>query len=417
MRPLHFGSLFWPANNPSMPIYPSLNGRTDCQVAIVGGGMTGTIIGYVLARSGISTILIEQDRVASGSTSANTGLIQYSNDIMLSELAGQIGEPDAVMFYRACKNAVEKLCDVAEGLPQDVHFRRRSSLYYASTPNDVAPLRREYEMLHRHGFDAEWWDADRIASVFPFRREAAIVTQGDGEIDPYRFVSELARDGVQHGLRIHEHTTLKSVEGEKGGIVCRTERGEIHAERIVYAVGYSPESAGGRCVRALLNRSYVIVTKPLPSLAEWHQRWLLWETARPYLYLRTTTDGRMIAGGRDEPVRQPVQTDRELGNYTAQLMNDLRELFPTYDVELAYEWCATFGESADQLPWLGEDPDRSGQYYALGYGGNGTVYSQMAAQLLLDDILGIDNSIARIVSPGRTPSQQLPERTTAVTNG
>ncbi|MBB6672546.1 NAD(P)/FAD-dependent oxidoreductase [Cohnella nanjingensis] len=394
-----------------MPSYPPLNGRVDCQVAIVGGGMTGAIIGYALVRSGISTVLIEQDRIASGSTSANTGLLQFSNDITLKDLAAQIGEQDASMFYRACKNAVEKLCQIAENLPADVNFRRRNSLYYATSADDVPDLRREYEMLRRHGFDSEWWDADRIADAFPFRRESAIVTRGDGEVDPFRFVSELARDAAQHGLRVHEHTALKSVEGRKGDLICRTERGEVHAERVVYAVGYSPETAGGNRVKALLNRTYVIVTKPLPSLAEWHQRWLLWETARPYFYLRTTADGRIVAGGRDEPIREPLTNQKELSVYSAKLMDDLRELFPHYELELAYEWCATFGESADQLPWLGEDPDRPGHYYALGYGGNGTVYSWIAAQLLVDELLGIVNPIAAIVSPARSEPAKVAEPT------
>ena len=74
---LHFGNLFWPVTYPSPPRYPALGGtRLNTRVVIIGGGMSGVICGYVLARSGIAAVLVESNLIASGSTSANTGLLQ-----------------------------------------------------------------------------------------------------------------------------------------------------------------------------------------------------------------------------------------------------------------------------------------------------------------------------------------------------
>ncbi|WP_238357676.1 NAD(P)/FAD-dependent oxidoreductase [Cohnella zeiphila] len=399
---MSFGSLYWPytAETRLRP-HPPLSRTDESTVLVVGGGMSGVICAYTLAKSGIDTILIERETVASGSTSANTGLIQYANDIMLSELADRIGETDAVRFYRACKDAIEHLVLLAETLPGDVGLKRRSSLYFASSEKDMPALRREFDMLDSHGFGTEWWDASDIASAFPFRKEGGIVTHGDAEINPFRFVTSLAEAAVAAGLRIYEHTPLVSVSGKKGSYVVRAGQGEIRAGRIVYAVGYTPEAAGGRWLRAKLHRSYAIVTKPLPSLASWHQRFMLWETARPYLYARTTADGRIIAGGLDENIRQPVGKASEVRQRSDRLLEEIRKLFPNLNPELEFEWCATFGESADGLPWLGEDPERPGQYYCLGYGGNGTVYSMIGAQLIRDLAIGADNPIAPIVRPDR----------------
>ncbi|WP_239618494.1 NAD(P)/FAD-dependent oxidoreductase [Cohnella mopanensis] len=399
---LHFGTLFWPGTLAKSNRHPSLKGPTKTRAVIIGGGMSGVTCGYTLAKSGIDAILIEQRLIASGSTSANTGLLQFSNDTMLSEFAEQIGEQTAVRFYRACKHSAEKLCDIADGLRSETDFKRRSSLYYASKPEDVSVLMKEYDMLHRNGFDAEWWDETRIAEHFPFRRAAAIVTHGDGEVNPYLFVHALADEAVRNGLRIYENTALLSVESRSGGYRVMTGDGVIDAEHIVYAVGYTPELAGGRWVQATINRSYAIVTDPVQSLSAWHERFLLWETARPYLYMRTTTDDRIVVGGLDENVRQPVLSERELRNHSMRLLSELHKLFPELNAHIRYEWCASFGESADGLPWLGEDPDRPGQYYCLGYGGNGTIYSLLGAEIIRDRLLGFDNPIASIVRPDRS---------------
>ncbi|RKP45839.1 FAD-binding oxidoreductase [Cohnella endophytica] len=398
---LHFGHLFWPTTHPRPRRYPALDSAKRTRAVIIGGGMSGITCGYALAGSGIDAVLIEQGYIAAGSTSSNTGLLQYSNDTMLSEFAETIGEEKAVTFYKACGHASERLHVIAERLPRDVQFKKRSSLYYASTPKDVPALRKEYEILNKHGFGAEWWDEDKIISSFPFRKSAAIVTNGDAEVNPFLFVHSLADEAYARGLSIHENTLMLSVEPAQSGYVVRTTGGDIHAEHVIYAVGYAPEQAGGRWVKAKLNRSYAIVTDSIPSLADWHERFMLWETARPYLYARTTTDDRIVVGGLDENVRQPILTERDLLAHSLRLLSELKLLFPNYEPRIRYEWCATFGESEDGLPWIGEDPDRPGQHYLLGYGGNGTIYSMLGAEIIRDRLLGIDNPIASIVRPDR----------------
>ncbi|BBI35304.1 oxidoreductase [Cohnella abietis] len=398
---LHYGSLFWPSTYSAPPRYPSLKIPGKTRVVIIGGGMSGVICGYVLAKSGIDAILIEQGFIASGSTSANTGLLQYSNDKMLSDFTEQLGEKNAVLFYRACKHAAEQLGDIAEGLRRQVDFKRRSSFYYASTPEDVPALRREYDMLLQHGFPADWWEENQIGLMFPFQRAAAIVTRGDAEVNPYKFVNAVAEEAHLSGLDIYENTAMLSVEPSSQGYVVKTNLGDIETEHVIYAVGYVPESAGGRWVEAKLNRSYAIATEPIASLSDWHERFMLWETARPYLYLRTTVDNRIIVGGLDENIRQPVQTKQELKSHSLRLLSELHKLFPSLDPQIRYEWCATFGESADGLPWIGEDPDRPGQHYCLGYGGNGSIYSLLGAEIIRDHLLGVHNPIAAIVRPNR----------------
>jgi glycine/D-amino acid oxidase-like deaminating enzyme len=258
-------------------------------------------------------------------------------------------------------------------------------------------------MIVRKGFDADWWEEEKIALHFPFRKPGAIVTRGDAEINPYKFVQALAEDAARHGLRIHEKSPMLDVESVPGGgYRVVTDAGEIETEHVIYAVGYVPETAGGRWIKACLNRSYGMVTEPLPSLSDWHERWLIWETAHPYLYLRTTADNRIIIGGLDEKFRTPVLNLEESLVRAKKLLAELGKLFPDLRTQVKYHWCATFGESKDGLPWIGEDPDRPGQHYCLGYGGNGMIYSMLGAHLIRDNIIGERHPVADIVRPDRS---------------
>jgi len=402
---LHFGTLYWPETFENPASYPELKEAVRTRVVIVGGGISGLACGYELARSGIETVLIEQGRIAGGSSAANSGIVQFMSDRSLSDFAGTLGVRDAVTLYRACLQAAERLLSISGRFTRNVQSEQRSSLYYASSPAEVAPLRQEYELLQRHGFNAEWWEADRISAHFPFRKDAAILSHGDAEFNPYLFVHSLAEEAAKLGLSIYERTALRSVQhtpsGSSARFVVKTSGGTIEADHIVYAVGYTPEQAGGRWVRAKPCRTYAIVTNPLASLDGWYERCLLWETARPYLYARTTPDNRLVVGGLDEKLRLPVLSAGELRAHSLRLLAEMAKLFPQWKPELRYEWCGSFCESADGLPWIGEDPDRPGRHYLLGYGGNGTVYSMLGAEVIRDNLLGRDNPVSAIVRPDR----------------
>lgn len=399
---LHAGNMYWPATAPKFHHYPSLQHTIRKRVAIIGGGISGALLGYKLAKSGIDACLIERDEIAGGSSLANTGLLQYANDIMLHELMEQIGEQQAVRFYKACRHAIKQLRQIACELPRDTAFYRRSSLLYASHEQHVPRLEKEYRTLRLHGFEAEYWKAADIAARFPFRKHGAILSQGDAEVNPYLFVQSVIEQAVRHGLEVYEHTEATAHRSIRGLHRLETAAGPaIDAEIVAYANGYQPMRLQSKLIRAKLNRSFAAVTVPQRSLSAWRGLSMIWETANPYLYMRTTPDGRVIVGGLDESLRLPKHGAGEPGQRSGQLMNHLHGLFPMLDASAEYEWSAIFGVSRDNLPFIGMDPDWPGVFYSLGYGGNGTVYSMIAAELLLAALRRERHPVAEIVKLDR----------------
>lgn len=63
-----------------------------------------------------------------------------------------------------------------------------------------------------------------------------------------------------------------------------------------------------------------IVSKPMPEKKElWYGNALLWESARPYLYLRTTEDHRVLIGGKDEMFQSAIKRDKLLNRKSREL--------------------------------------------------------------------------------------------------
>jgi glycine/D-amino acid oxidase-like deaminating enzyme len=124
----------------------------------------------------------------------------------------------------------------------------------------------------------------------------------------------------------------------------------------------------------------------------WVRNRLLWNTANPYLYIRTTSDNRIIVGGRDENFYSPRRRDPLIPLKTRQLKADLRGLFPHLEFIPEFSWTGTFGTTPDGLPYIGSYRKLSNSYFALGFGGNGVTFSLVASEMIADLIEGKKNS-------------------------
>ncbi|MCM3439888.1 NAD(P)/FAD-dependent oxidoreductase [Metabacillus halosaccharovorans] len=393
---LHNGNLYWPETFSNISNYPKLNDVMTCDVLIVGGGMSGALCAHTLSKLPIKTVLVEKETVGSGSSAANTGLLQYENDKMLHEFIEILGKEKAVRFYELCLKAVDELELVANEITEPVDFVRRDSLYYASSEEDIPKLQKEFDALKKHQFDVDFLDKNEIKKVYSFEKPAALLTKGDAEVNPFKFIHSILKNAHQQGVEIYEQTDLEEAGSDEEFMYFQSETGKIAAKKVIYSTGYESipfaEKLGGK-----INRTYAIATTPLPSFPNWMENCLIWETKRPYFYMRTTKDGRIIAGGLDENKNEVPSSNYTIEKYGELLLQKIKEHFPDYQIDVAYSWGATFGESVDGLPFIGPLPENDKVFYCLGYGGNGTVYSMIGAKMIKDLILYQSNPDAEIV--------------------
>jgi len=394
------GAPWWPIKNGLLATYPPLAGDVTCDVAIIGGGITGAAIAHELALAGCAVVVLDRRDIGTGSTSGSTSLLQYEIDVPLAELVAKMGEKRAVRAYRLCEATLGRIATLARQLPS-CDFRDRESLYGASRVADVAPLRAEYELRKRHGFAVRYWDRARIAreSTLPFH--AAIVSRPSAQIDAHCFAHDLLRRAARHGARVFDRTTVTKWTPHRRGVVLRTDRGPVvRARRVVVAAGYEADAMLREHVTTL-HTTFAVISEPLAAFPGWPARRLIWETARPYFYARTTADGRVLFGGEDEPFVNPRRRARALPAKTRLLLQHFRRYFPGIAIEPAYAWAGTFAETADGLPFIGPHRDFPRTYFALGYGGNGITFSFVAAGIIRDLCLGKKNADAELFRFGR----------------
>lgn len=396
------GCPFWPIKNGLIANYPPLAENISCDVVVIGGGITGALVAYHLADAGVDVVVLDKRDMGTGSTAGSTGLLQYEVDTPLYKLIDLVGEDHAVRSYRLCRDSLKKIKRLTRRIGDPCGFEKQESLYLASTRRDVGGLRKEFEAREKHGFDVEWWNRRHLAAESSLPQAAAIRSRDAAQIDTYRFTQFLLIAAQKKGARLYDRTRVTSRVMKLRGVELMTERGSrVRARKQVLATGYEAQEYLPEKVTEMAS-TYALVSEPLEEFAGWPGGRLIWETARPYFYLRTTVDGRAIIGGYDEPFRDPKARDALLPVKTAALTRRFRQLFPKIaSFECAYAWTGTFGGTKDGLPYIGEHAERPHTYFALGYGGNGITYSVIAAEIIRDLYLGAENRDAEIFRFGR----------------
>jgi glycine/D-amino acid oxidase-like deaminating enzyme len=172
----------------------------------------------------------------------------------------------------------------------------------------------------------------------------------------------------------------------------------------VFATGYEVPRGVAEKTHKIVS-TYAMATAPQPRRL-WPDRCLIWEAADPYLYIRTTGDGRVVAGGEDEEIADAQARDALLSKKVAAIRSKVGRLLPAIDTAPVFEWTGTFGTTTTGLPRIGEIPGMKNCWAVLGYGGNGITYSRIAAEILRTTLAGQRDADADLYKFAKEPRRR-----------
>lgn len=384
---LQSGKLYWPTTVVNPPSYPKLEEDLSCDVLIIGAGSSGAQCANILNEQGLKVVIVDKRKAGEGSTSTNTALIQYAGEKSFVSLSNSFGEEVAARHLILCEKSINDIERLSSQLPIDPDFIRRDSLYYASDKEDVSALTEEYALLQKYGFKVDLWDEDRIKQSYPFQKAGALYYYNDAEMNPLKFVYGLLEKVTSNGGLMYENTEITGKCFEQDYAVFYTkERHEIRAKHVIIAAGYEDREFKVE-KNATLASSYAVITQPIDDWSSWYKRTLIWETARPYIYMRTTSDNRIIIGGMDKDTAYATTRDSKLIASKDKLIQEFNQLFPDIPAEPEYYLGAFYGGTHDGLPVIGRYESYPHCYVIMAYGDNGTVYNSVLAKIVAEKIV------------------------------
>jgi len=369
--------------------YPSVQGKVDARVAIVGGGYAGLQTALGLAERGVrDVVLLEREQIGFGASGRNGGFVFAGYSLGEQALLDQRGDAQARALFGLTTAAVERIrrqvaryeipCDpVDEGVIWANWFR------------DPAVLRQRQQLLAEHyGVQWDWLPQDVLREqVRSERYFDGLYERNALHLHPLNFAIGLASAAAKQGVRVHEHTDVWQLRRDGLRWRLETAQGAVMADQVVLACGGYLAGLRRQIDRAILPiATYVMVTEPLGDrLAEClRTRAAVYDSRFAFDYYRPLPDTRLLWGGRISVRNRSSQAVKHL------LSKDLQRVFPSLKgVKIDYAWSGLMSYARHQMPQIGGSQD--GLWWAQAFGGHGLAPTCAAGDLLAAAIAGADD--------------------------
>lgn len=388
---LRSGRSVWQASEADTDDFSAIAPRgmreLETDIVIVGAGITGAFLAERFTRSGRRVLVIDRREPAKGSTTASTSMLLWELDASLLELEDRLGLERAGDIARRCRRQVSEIGALAGRLGIDCGFRARSSLYLAGDGLDATDLREERRIREMLGINGAFLDEGDLAAM-GIMGEGALLYPGSADADPVRLARGLLAAAGRRGALALSPATAESYETTANGVTIQTREGDlVRARVLVLANGYEmPDFVPA--TRHKLVTSWALASPAAQGFLR-SDAPLLWEAADPYLYMRSTVDGRVIIGGEDEDFSDADIRERMTPQKIEALLAKSAARCPALaGITPEFAWSGVFGETHDSLPMIGRVPGHPNCLAAFGYGGNGITFSALAARLLEDELEG-----------------------------
>jgi glycine oxidase len=353
-------------------------------VAIVGAGVIGLSIGWILARRGLKVAVFDRASAGSGASLAATGMLAAAaehepgcHDFLGFALESQ-------RLWPSFRTALESEAGVG------IDYRESGTLVVALGRDEVERLRFRYDLHRRCGLPTRWLAAAQVRAMEPGLRPsiaAGLFCAEDHQVDPKLTIAALRLAFQTAGGFLIEHCAVSALDlagGRVAGLV--TGAGACRAKAVVLAAGawtadVLPDGLAVP-VRPLKGQSLAVKTTAETGTLS-HIVWT------DQIHLAPKGDGRLIIGATVEE-RGFDDTITAGGLYA--LLEGARRAFPAAeDMAVEAVWSGLRPSSIDDAPILGAT-HIAGLTIATGHHRNGYLLAPATA-----------HAIAALITEGTMP--------------
>jgi gamma-glutamylputrescine oxidase len=380
-----FPASWYAATVDARPMRPDLRGGHTADVCIIGAGYTGLSAARVLARQGLSVIVLEAHRAGFGASGRNGGQVASGYNVPQRLLTKKLGAKLSRDMWALSEEAKQDVAENCATIAPDAQYTHgiAHGCYSAKERDtqhaDAVFLQDTYgydqtEILGRDAF------ADIVASP---RYDGGIIDWGGAHIHPLRYALALTKAAEGAGAEIFENSAVHHiVKGDK--VTLRTGRGHVTADHLIIATnGYISGLERKVAATIMPINSFICATEPLNT----DQKSILKkniaveDSKNAVSYYRMSRDDRLLFGSR---ASAKVAFPKDIGGL---LSPRFKTLFPQLEnARVDYAWGGTLGVTLTALPAV-QRIDKN-IVSAGGFTGHGVALSGLCGKVMAEAIIG-----------------------------
>ncbi|HHX77177.1 MAG TPA: FAD-dependent oxidoreductase [Firmicutes bacterium] len=372
--------------------YPVLKDDVKVDVAVVGGGLVGITLAYLLKQEGLKVAVIESDHIGRGTTGHTTAKITSQHNLIYDKLLKHIGKEKTQLYVEANEGAAKFMEDTIKNKNIECHFSKQPAYVYTEIDKYVSKIQDEVKAALDLGIKAFYTEEIPL----PIKIKAAECFENQSQFHPLKYLLALAEGIPSDGSYIFEGTRAVDFhEGNPSKVI--TDSGHtVTAESLVIASHFPAYGGSGYYfARMYPERAYAVAAK----IKDNYPGGMYVTAETPGRSIRSCpleNDNFIIVAGEKHKTGQGPDTSTHYAN----LALFARETFPVIDIP--FRWSTQDYTTLDDLPYVGRISSKSqNTYVATGFGKWGITNGTAAALLIKDLIVNGESPWSPVYDPSR----------------
>lgn len=364
---------------------PSVAGDLECDVCVVGGGITGCSTALHLAERGYDVVLVEGNSIGWGASGRSGAQVIFGFARDIDRIARLVGAEDARRLWTLALEGVQlvKTLVAKHGIACDW---RAGQIHVAIKERQRVELRAYQRLLAKtYHYPLDLVEDDALhALLHSARYIAGLYDSQSGHLHPLNYTLGLATAARRAGVRVFENSRVERYTSSPTPMVM-TAKGRITARQVVFAGNaYLANLVPSLAQKIMPVGTYIVATEPL---GEARAKSLISNdmavTDINYVldYFRLSSDHRLLFGGR---VSYTAHTPRDL---ITTMRERMTRVFPQLNTtQIDYAWGGLVDISFNRLPHFGRLTRDI--YFAQGFSGHGMALTGLAGKLIAEAVAG-----------------------------
>ena len=132
---------FWILNNESED-YSALDKSIDVEYLIVGAGLTGLHTAYLLSDISSNIVIVDANKVGSGSSGRNTGKVTSSHGLIYDYISQKYGDKSSKLYYEANEEGLRLIKDIVQKYNIDCNFETVPNYIFTTEDEGLEEMNR-----------------------------------------------------------------------------------------------------------------------------------------------------------------------------------------------------------------------------------------------------------------------------------
>ncbi len=369
-------------------------------VCIIGAGICGLSTGYYLAKNGLKVIIVDKDGIGEKTSGNTTAKITLQHGLIYDYLINSYGINFALKYFESNKQAISNIKEIIDNENIDCDFEYQSNYIYTTDKNEIAKIENEVSALNalEAYSTGEKYAKFVTCCELPFKIAGGVKTQKQAQFHPRKYMLGLVNAIERNRGLIFTNSLVEDVEKSDVGYTTYLGEYTINSKYVVLASHYPFINFPGLYFSKMYQTtSYAIAIETNNKLFDG----MYINTKEPIYSFRTIKDEDkrllIISGGNHKTGYAPESSVNYGYKY---LEEEAKKLYP--DCKILYKWNTRDCITLDKIPYIGEFSHlMPNMYVATGFNKWGMTSSNVAANIIKDKILEIENNYADIYSATR----------------